>query len=380
MSEQNFYRTYTLKAGKMGNKGFEIGTINSPTQECLHISFSVEKSDSESANTSKVQIWNLSKENLSILEQKDAIVELKAGYDNNNALALVGNITSVVTTSDNADRMTEIEVVDGRVALRDGMASVSINGSVNCKDVYKRFATAMGLSIVFANDLTFVTLPNGFSFVGQARTGLQKLAACCGHSWTIQNEVIQITWPGRSISTKGYLLNNETGLIGTPKKIAISESSDDDKSRTGWEATYLMNCAIGVNNIVYIQSDTANGYYLVHKVTIDGDNMEGDWQCTAQLLEIKAEPKKDKAAANGSSKKKGSSSGSSGGSLKKGDKVKVTRTVKQGSKTKGYQYSGGMFTCYYSVYDVIQVKGDRVVIGKGNTVTAAVKAADLAKA
>lgn len=39
-----------------------------------------------------------------------------------------------------------------------------------------------------------------------------------------------------------------------------------------------------------------------------------------------------------------------------------------------------MFTCYYSVYDVIQVKGDRVVIGIGSTVTAAVKIADLAKA
>lgn len=380
MSEKNFYRTYTLKAGKMKGQGFEIGTINSPTQECLHISFSVEKSNSESANTSKIQIWNLSKSSLAILDQKDAIVELKAGYDNNNALALVGNITSVITTSDNADRMTEIEVVDGRVALRDGTATISINGSVNCKDVYKRLADAMGASIVFAKDLSFVTLPNGFSFVGQARTGLQKLAACCKHSWSIQNGVIQVTWPGRAISTKGYLLNSESGLIGTPKKITISESSKDKKSRTGWEVTYLMNCAIGVNNIVRIESDTANGYYLVHKVTIDGDNMEGDWQCTAQVLVIKEEPKKDKAAASSSSGKKGSSSKSSGGNIKKGDKVKVTRTVKQGSKTKGYQYSGGMFTCYHSVYDVIQVKGDRVLIGIGSTVTAAVKAADLAKA
>ena len=36
--------------------------------------------------------------------------------------------------------------------------------------------------------------------------------------------------------------------------------------------------------------------------------------------------------------------------------------------------------CWYSVFVVILVKGDRVVIGIGNTVTAAVNMNDLAKA
>lgn len=33
---------------------------------------------------------------------------------------------------------------------------------------------------------------------------------------------------------------------------------------------------------------------------------------------------------------------------------------------------GGTFKAYYDTYDVIQVNGDRVVIGQGKTVTAAV--------
>ena len=32
----------------------------------------------------------------------------------------------------------------------------------------------------------------------------------------------------------------------------------------------------------------------MHKVTFDGDNLEGDWICTAEILEIKAEAEKDK--------------------------------------------------------------------------------------
>lgn len=56
--------------------------------------------------------------------------------------------------------------------------------------------------------------------------------------------------------------------------------------------------------------------------------------------------------------------------LKQGDKVKVLNAV---------TYTGKTFKTYYDKYDVIQVNGDRVVIGIGKTVTAAVKASNLEK-
>lgn len=56
--------------------------------------------------------------------------------------------------------------------------------------------------------------------------------------------------------------------------------------------------------------------------------------------------------------------------LKKGDMVKVLNAV---------TYDGKPFRTYYDAYDVIQVSGDRVVIGVGATVTAAVNAANLRK-
>jgi len=60
--------------------------------------------------------------------------------------------------------------------------------------------------------------------------------------------------------------------------------------------------------------------------------------------------------------------------IKAGDKVRV----RQGAKT----YTGGNLASfvYATVYNVMQVSGDRVVIGLGNAVTAAVKMADLTKA
>lgn len=203
-----------------------------------------------------------------------------------------------MTVPENADRMTEIEVMDGRVELRDTVIGISINGSVNCKDIYKKIAKKMGLPITFAGDLSFKKMPNGFSFAGKAKNALQKVAKYCGHRFSIQNQTIQITWPGRAISARGFLLNAETGLISMPKRITIGATSDKEESQTGWEIEYFLNGAIGVNDVVKIQSQTANGYFRVHKVTIDGDNLEGDWLCTAQLLEIKAQPKLDKKAGS----------------------------------------------------------------------------------
>ena len=295
--EGNFYRSYLLSVGKNGGSGFQVGNVSGPTADALHVSFSVEKSDSETANTAKVRVWNLSERNLRILDTKDAILELKAGYGNNMALILVGNVTYVSTSADGADRVTEIEVADGRAALRDTNVSVSRNGTVNTRDLYEYLAAQMGMAVVFAKDLSFVTLPNGYSFVGKGRTALQRVAEANGHKWTVQNGVIQITLPGRAVNTRGYLLNSDSGLIGVPKRILISQSGKDTESLTGWEVEYLLNGAIGVNDVVQLESGAANGYYRVHKVTMDGDNMVGDWICNAQLLEIRASAKLDKKAS-----------------------------------------------------------------------------------
>lgn len=73
---ENFDRQYRLAAGKAGSTGFEIGSGKRP----LHISFSVEKADTNSQNTAKVTIWNLSDEHLAELRKNDCVVVLHAGY------------------------------------------------------------------------------------------------------------------------------------------------------------------------------------------------------------------------------------------------------------------------------------------------------------
>jgi GH25 family lysozyme M1 (1,4-beta-N-acetylmuramidase) len=65
--------------------------------------------------------------------------------------------------------------------------------------------------------------------------------------------------------------------------------------------------------------------------------------------------------------------------LKAGDKVAVINTTKALNLRRGNLYGGGTFVVYRDSYDVIQVNGDRVVIGVGKAVTAAVNTKDLKK-
>lgn len=291
----NFDRQYRFSAGAPGRPGFEVGSTDFDHKTALHISFSIEKSDTESSNTGKIVLWNLSPAQLSTLDIKDCEIVLKAGYGTVMPLVFVGNITNAVTDLDGADTMTEIEAVDSRIALRDTFISVSYAGTISTKKILEDTAGQMGVPIVFSQKAEFAYLQTGFSYVGAAKGALKKACSSSGLVWSLQNGVLQVKMPNEPISTRAFLLSADTGLIGIPKRLtkASETSSKDDGNKTvrtaqiGWQVRYFMNAAINVNDYVRLESKAATGNFRVSKLTIDGDNIEGEWTCTAELLEVK---------------------------------------------------------------------------------------------
>ncbi len=294
-----FDRQVRVAIGESGGSGFEIGASGAEGIP-LHVKFSFEKADVESPNTGKVTIWNLNKEHLAELEKKDCVVVIKAGYADNISEAFKGTVTHASTTKDGADCMTEIELSSCMVELRDTSFSLSYAEGTKTDAVYQEIASQMGLPLsnsVGAMAKTTV-LAAGFSFVGGAKNLLNRLTRMDGINWTIQDGVIQLLKPGEPISMSCYELNAGSGLIGMPKRVNISAASGSSKggsetadagaesAQLGWEVTYLMNLAIGVNSYIHISSEAVNGYFRVQKVSIDGDNYEGDWQCRATVLEV----------------------------------------------------------------------------------------------
>ena len=277
---KNFDRQYRLSAGKAGAKGFEIGADARP----LHINFSVEKADTDSTNTAKVSIWNLNKAHIAELNKDDCVVVLRAGYGTVMPLIFTGVVTFAKTKADGSDEVTEVELVDNRVELRDTYVSVSYSGKVNCKTLIEDTAAQMGVTVSFSYNAKFADIPNGYSYVGPARNVLTKACDTSSLVWSINNGVLQIKKPGDTMSREVYELSAQTGLIGTPERVQISE--DDGSYSDGWDVEYLMNAAINIDDYVYLNCKYVRGYFRVYSVVIEGDNMEGSWTCTARLLEV----------------------------------------------------------------------------------------------
>lgn len=290
-----FDRQARVAIGESGGVGFELGDAASNGIP-IHIKFSFEKAEVESPNTGKVTLWNLNKEHLAALEAPDCKVIVRAGYGSNLSLAFAGTVTYVSTSKEGADQMTEIDVADGMVELRDTNLTVAYAAGTKTDIIYQEVADKLGLS--YSNSPNAVIQPtvltNGFSFVGSAKNLLKRLSRMDGTNWSIQDGVLQITKPGEPISLSCYELNAGSGLIGMPKRVNLSASSGSSKgsdggketAQLGWEITYLMNLAIGVNSYIHLTSKMAEGYFRVQKVSIEGDNYEGDWLCKAVILEV----------------------------------------------------------------------------------------------
>jgi hypothetical protein len=368
MAYEQFDRQYRFAAGKSGGVGFEVGTAD-PT--ALHIDFSIQKADVEAANTSKITLWNLSKAHLATLNEKDCMVTLKAGYGSQMPLIFVGAITHIETVPDSADRMTEIEAIDGRIELRDTYVSLSYNGNISAKTVLQDTARQMGVTITFSYNADFGFLYS-YAYIGAAKGALDKACALTGLMWEIQNGILQIKRRGDTMSREVFVLSADSGLIGIPKKLTEGAQNEADQNKQGWEVTFFLNGAIGVGDYIKIESKIVTGFYRVHSIDLNGDNEEGDWLCTAKVYEL--------APVVSDTQYPASSAATADfvGELKSGDKV----TIKPGSKWYGGQSIPDWVMS--DTWIVLQVKGDRAVLNKNvsgsNAIMSPINVSNLIKA
>lgn len=285
-SYQNFDRQYRLAAGQAGGTGFEIGETSKTQPVPLHVNFSLQKSDLETQNTGRVTVWNLNPSQLAVLNEKDCVVSLRAGYGNQLPLIFAGIVSYVCTSLDSADRKTEIEVIDNLVEVRDTYVTVSYNGTVNWKTIFDDVAAQMGVAISYSYNAEFVDISNGFSFVGLARDIMTKGCKCCNLSWSLQNGVMQVKKPGDVMSKEVFVLSPDTGLLGIPARVVLTQEDSTAENQLGWDVEYFLNGAINIDDYVKLESETVTGFFRVYSLEISGDNVSGDWICKARLLEV----------------------------------------------------------------------------------------------
>lgn len=159
-----------------------------------------------------------------------------------------------------------------------------------------------------------------------------------------------------------------------------SSSGGKGYSGTGFGGTYRCNCsALNVRSSPSTSASVVAQYKRGQTVVLDDWYTIADGYVWGRYTGASSGKRRYVAVGKATGKPEaddylvqagGSSSPSSGGTIKVGSKVRVTNPYDE----------NGTHLAVSGTYDVIQVNGDRIVIGKGSAVTAAVPRKNLALA
>ncbi|KUE88879.1 hypothetical protein ASL20_09645 [Cupriavidus necator] len=301
-----FDRTYRLVVGRAGSNG---GTEVVPP---IRITFDIEKDASEQPNPYKIRIYNLKPETRRAIEAPDNRCVLYAGYaeEDGPLLLAAGAVTYAFTVFDGPDVVTELEVKDGYVEIRDTAVSLGYGHGASAKLVIRDIAKQMGLPLIIADDAPDRTWQNGFSFYGPARQALHKVAQGTGLEWSIQNQVLQVVQKRGTTMRQAVVLAADSGLIGYPErtregaqeKARVKDERTGTRANlvsaaqqhTGWRVRSLLLPQVNPGDLVKLESRSTEGFYRADKLRHTGDSEGGDWQTEFELVDRYAPPKAKK--------------------------------------------------------------------------------------
>ena len=286
---QLYNRAFQLTIGPKNGKGLQIRR--------LRVNFFVEKNLDKQPNSARIQVYNLSKDSRSFVEQKDNVVILEAGYgewvrrpqaveetfEGDLKTIFIGDIAKVRTERNGPDIITTIQCGDGEKAYSIAKVEASFSPGVKVDQVLSTILTSMKLGKGDVSGLNGQDIyQQGVSLSGPSRDHLDLITRKQGVEWSIQDDKLQILRPNQSITQEAVLLTPATGLIGTPFKDTIVnqnvlESKKGEEAKSGVEATSLLNAEIKPGRLIRIQSSFVTGDFKVKKVRHEGDNYGDSW-------------------------------------------------------------------------------------------------------
>lgn len=266
-----FQRFVEVTVGPKGGEGFKISG--------LKITFSIEKTDSPEPNTSKIQIYNLSKDTHAKVAVAGNHITLKAGYQDETVAAIFfGDVLKGQRKKSGNDYITELEVYDGRGAVMAGYVSVSYAKEVDARTVTQAFLDSIGLPFKGIENIPEgETYPHGFAYIGMASDGLREALNRFGLTYTVQNEMLYIIKPGEAADKTGLKLTARTGLLSTPEPVSDKTSDDDSAAEPSnrWKFSAMLFPELLPGAACKVESSTLDSEVVIKKAVLSGDNWGG---------------------------------------------------------------------------------------------------------
>lgn len=305
MTDNTFWgREINLLAGEEGKQGVLV-------TEQLRVEACIRKTLKKDPNHSTIKIYNLTRETSDKLTKPNTRIILHAGYTQQGGAVMIasGEVLQGVRYKSGVDVITEIEIGDGFIPIRDTLVSISYQAGTSAKSVLSGIARQMNLVLRKMPEVQDKPYTEGFAYMGQAFRGLDRVCAYLGAEWSIQNNELQIIKRGGTAKKYGVVLRSSNGMIGSPEmsvrtfseKRAIeqgvkqgervivveSESSKKDKLRVyGYNVSSYLLPTIEAGDLVQLDTQSVKGWFRVDELEHKIDSRGGDFRTDLMLTAV----------------------------------------------------------------------------------------------
>lgn len=273
-ASDGFEKVLTQKADKLG----------------LMIDFNITKSITSTPNMATIGITNPGPDTIATL-QKEGVVSLKAGYEDDIALILSGDKQSAYYSSDGGTQRIELKVLEGVGGYKDLQISKNYSLGTTSLDIINDLVNFIIGAIPSVDSVDTYIIAHANVYIepqvvfGQALDLLKKFLEPLRYEYFINNGVLQILPVNGFTRAFQVPVNSSTGMIGSPKPIMQTDKTK--KARNGIEIQSILNYNFDIGRTILVNSKEINNeIFKIESVIFSGNSFDGDWISNIKAYEI----------------------------------------------------------------------------------------------
>lgn len=277
-----FGRIYQLHVGDAENGLF----IDS-----LQITFDINKKtdNSKSPNSAAIEIYNLSRDSLAILERDFIHCKFSVGYKTTGLKQLYSGQVKVVTTKQSgADVVTQLLLGTGYVELNHSTISRVIPAGKTVADAIEELRQSIpGIARgIYKGTAIQSQVIYGYTMSASAREILDDLAASNDFEWRLDDGVLYVNDHDKVIEKDtfgAFVLNHASGLIEAPF------FATSTRKRSGLQFKALLNPLIKPGSVVRVEHSAFEGFVKVDSARYYGGFRSNEWYVECFCSEYKTD-------------------------------------------------------------------------------------------
>lgn len=232
---------------RIGNKEY--------SNKIIDIDFDVEFDNNPEPDVHEISLWNTSADTKANIKKGTEVI-LSVGYGEDIGTIVTGTIGSYEVIHYDVDNELKLFVGDG-ISVWDKKVSKSYKAGISAMAVAKDLLGIFGLEVGKLSLKDNITYAKGISFNSGLSSALKRVAKDTNSRFYIKNNLAYMVSDDFNVTT-GFLLNKDTGLIGTPERIDIDK-------KEGWRIKCLLNHRLNVGSRLQVASRSLNGNVKVVK-------------------------------------------------------------------------------------------------------------------